>query len=117
MERPPREHTLTFPDFFDAMDGLRFLVEHGYRELKGSLEQLVPRSARIVSGMAFGLRRGDVCTLLEGPTPPDGQELETKNFFACRHTTTLLQSYEIESAPTEERAPMCVLCEGSGGSG
>jgi hypothetical protein len=32
------------------MGGLAFLVERGYRELKGSLERLVPRS--------LGLRRG-----------------------------------------------------------
>ena len=55
---PRREHTLTFADFADAMDALRFLVQHGYRELKGSLERLVPKSARIVAGTAFGLRRG-----------------------------------------------------------
>jgi hypothetical protein len=51
-------HTLTFADFFEAMDGLAFLVRNGYRELKGSLERLVPKSVRVVAGKSLGLRRG-----------------------------------------------------------
>jgi hypothetical protein len=57
---PPREptHTLTFHDFADAMDGLAFLIDHGYKELTGSLERLLPRSVRLVPGRSLGLRRG-----------------------------------------------------------
>jgi hypothetical protein len=59
---PPRErtHTLTFPDCFEAMDGLALLVRHGYREFEGFAGTLVPRSARLVPGRSFGLRRGTV---------------------------------------------------------
>jgi hypothetical protein len=48
-------HTLTFHDFFEARDGLAYLVEHGYRQLRGSLEQLVPRSVRLVPGRSLGV--------------------------------------------------------------
>jgi len=51
-------HTLTFRSLHEALDALTLLVERGYKQLHGSLEKLVPKSARLVAGKAFGLRRG-----------------------------------------------------------
>jgi hypothetical protein len=33
-------------------------VQHGYRQLHGSLERLVPKSVRLMAVRAFGLRCG-----------------------------------------------------------
>jgi hypothetical protein len=52
-------HTLTFPDFYAALDAIGFLVQHGYRRLHGDLEPLVPKTTRIVNGQAFGRPRGE----------------------------------------------------------
>ena len=51
-----REHIVFCSIDFDvALQGLQFLIAHGYRELRGNLERLEPKTARIVPGRALGL--------------------------------------------------------------